>query len=85
MNDINGLDKMSEREERAFWACFLRALRRDAEHAAQEHLLAGNPVYFCDDSVPCGIIRQWPEGQMDLVHVDENGHVTVLEENWTKH
>lgn len=47
--------------------------RSDAGHAAQAHLLAGRPVYYCCDDCPAEIIREWPDSRRELVSVREDG------------
>lgn len=77
MFDLTQLEVMNEHEERGFWACWLRVLRRDDGEAAQSHLREGRPVYYCDEALPKGIIREWPSGLKEVVHINDDGSLIV--------
>lgn len=48
---------------------------------AQEMLAAGHWVSYYDDNlVPDVILREWPDGRMQIVESDEKGNVVVIKE-----
>jgi uncharacterized protein YegP (UPF0339 family) len=48
---------------------------------AQEMLAAGHWVTYYDDNlVPDVILREWPDGRMEIVEPDEKGNVIVVKE-----
>lgn len=75
---IERLDRMMPIEERQFWKVFERVLSNDDGQAAQSHLSAGRPIYYCDDRYPDDFIRKWPDGRRELIAVDDTGKVSVI-------
>lgn len=55
----------------------LRELRQGDDSAARAHLAAGRPIYYHDQEHD-GLVREWPDGRIELVDVDEDGHIIVL-------
>lgn len=71
---IENLDKMTDAEERTFWTVFGADLAHDDGQAARDHLAAGLPIYFRDDSTPEGlVIKQYADGRRVLVSFDQGG------------
>ena len=74
--DFNFLFELDDRAQDTLIA---RALRRDDGSAAQEHLRAGRPIYYCDDDLSDNrMVREWPDGTREIVDIDDTGHATVL-------
>ena len=65
--DISKLDKMTEAEERRFFASFTKALGSDQGEAAKSHLAAGQPIYYCDDRFRDALVKEYPDGHRQLV------------------
>lgn len=55
----------------------LRGLRQGDDSAARMHLAAGRPIYY-HDPMHGELVREWPDGRIELVDVDEEGHIIVL-------
>jgi hypothetical protein len=72
---VNELEEMTDRNVDAV---ILKAIRRDDGAAAMMHLDAGRPIYYCEDEFSFGMIREWPNGRKELVHVLEDGSLIVL-------
>ncbi len=72
------LDQMPPAEERRFWRDLERALSHDDGRAAKAHLAAGRPIYYEDSRYPGGVVRQYPDGRLELVDVDDNGEIILL-------
>jgi hypothetical protein len=71
-------ERLCELDDHAFDVLVTRAFRLPDGLAAQEHLRAGRPIFYCDDEFgDDDIIREWPDGSRELVTVDEDGKVTV--------
>ncbi|HYG87243.1 MAG TPA: hypothetical protein VD978_13380 [Azospirillum sp.] len=50
--------------------------------AAREHLAAGRPIVYCDDSTPAGhVIKKYPDGRKELIDysTDSPRLVSVIE------
>lgn len=47
----------------------------DDGQAAQSHLDAGRPIYYCEDAYPDEMVRQWPDGNRELVTLALDGTV----------
>ncbi|CCD29355.1 conserved hypothetical protein [Candidatus Glomeribacter gigasporarum BEG34] len=75
---IEQLEHMTPAEERQFWKVFERVLSNDDGQAAQSHLSAGRPIYYCDDRYPDDFIREWPDGRRELISVDDTGKISVI-------
>lgn len=57
----------------------LRRLLKDDGKAAKSHLTAGRPIFYCDDEVSSDyIIREWPNGQRELIDVNHYGSAIVI-------
>lgn len=49
--------------------------------ASRSMLAAGHWITYCDDDlVPDVLLREWPDGKMEIVNVDEKGNVIVKKE-----
>ena len=49
--------------------------------ASRSMLAAGHWITYCDDDlVPDVLLREWPDGTMEIVNVDEKGNVIVEKE-----
>lgn len=46
--------------------------------AGQEHLDAGRPIYYCEDSYPDELVRKWPDSQRELVKLDLDGRIVAI-------
>jgi hypothetical protein len=75
---LDQLGNMDDSDERKFWILVERELRRDDGAAAESHLAAGLPVYYCLDDFSDDIVREWPDGRKDLVQVSDAGDITYL-------
>jgi hypothetical protein len=53
------------------------AIRRQelAKQAAQAHLDTDRPIYYCEDAYPDEMVRQWPDGNRELVTLALDGTV----------
>ena len=51
-------------------------LSPDDGQAAQSHLDAGRPIYYCEDAYPDEMVRKWPGGKRELVTVAYDGTVS---------
>jgi hypothetical protein len=69
---------LNDLDSRNFDAAVLKAIRRDDGAAARSHLESGRPIYYCDDEFPSGVVREWPSGRKELVHVRHDGSLTVV-------
>lgn len=56
---------------------FARELAQYDDSAARMHLAAGRPIYY-HDQVRGELVREWPDGRIELVDVDDDGHIIVL-------
>lgn len=72
------LSQMTPEQEARFWEQFERELDSDTGEAAKAHLAAGRPIYYMDPAYPDQIVKEYPDGHRELVHVDKTGQVTVL-------
>lgn len=52
-----------------------RELAQYDDSAARMHLAAGRPIYY-HDQVNGELVREWPDGRIELVDVDEDGHIS---------
>ena len=75
---VNNVSQMTPEQEDQFWEQFESELDKDTGDAAKGHLAAGRPIYYMDDAYPGQILRHYPDGRRELVHVDAKGQVTVL-------
>lgn len=57
---------------------FERAMMNDDGLAAKQHLAAGRPIYYGDSKYPEGIVREYPDGRMQLVSFSDSGVITVI-------
>ena len=72
------LSEMTPEQEAQFWEQFARELDSDTGEAAKAHLAAGRPIYYMDPTYPDQIVKEYPDGRRELVHVDKAGQVTVI-------
>lgn len=70
-------DTMSPTEEERFWSVFESAISADDGQAAQSHLDAGRPIFYWDDQLQ-GNVRQWPDGNSELVEIDAAGNIVAV-------
>jgi len=75
---IEELASMNHVEEKTFWSVLESVRANDDGAAGKWHLAAGRPIYYCEDRYPDAMIRKWPDGRRELVHVDDAGLVTVI-------
>ena len=54
------------------------ALAQDDGSAAQEHLAAGFPIYYCDDRYPDGVVKEYPDGHKELVTIGASEKIEVI-------
>lgn len=54
----------------------LALLLPDDGQAAQAHLDAGHPIYYCEDAYPDEMVRKWPDGHLELVTVTYDGSIS---------
>jgi len=60
-----------------FEVALSKALRRITS-PAEDHLKAGNPIYYADPDTPDGlVIKHYPDGHRELVRWDGNSVVVV--------
>ena len=57
-----------------------RAVHCDDGLAAKSHLAAGRAIYYGDPRYPGQIVKEYPDGRRQLVHIDEKSVVTVIKE-----
>lgn len=74
--EIDRLDCLDESDERKFWVLVERELRCDDGEAGKSHLHAGRPIYYCVDEFTDEIVREWPDGRKELVHVSDTGEIS---------
>ena len=55
-----------------------RMFQSDDGLAAQQHLDAGQPIYYGDPSYPDAFIREYPDGRLELVSVTDLGEITPV-------
>lgn len=56
-----------------------RTLRQDDGAAAQEHLLAGGAISYCDDVFDeDDLIREWPDETKQLVDINDQAELELL-------
>lgn len=48
----------------------------DDGRAAQAHLDAGHPIYYCEDEYPDEMVRKWPDGKLELVTIAYDGSIS---------
>lgn len=52
---------------------------RDDGKAAKDHLAAGRWISYQNDQIaPDALLREWPDGRMEVIAVDEQGHINVV-------
>ena len=54
----------------------LALLFPDDGQAAQTHLDAGHPIYYCEDEYSDEMVRKWPDGHLELVTVTYDGSIS---------
>lgn len=54
----------------------LTLLLPDDGQAAQAHLDAGKPIYYCEKKYPDEMVRKWPDGHLELVTVTYDGSIS---------
>ena len=65
-------------DDRAQDVLILRALRHNDGSAAQAHLRAGTPIYYCDDDFDEeDIVQKWPNGSREIVDINDEGHISI--------
>lgn len=69
----NSFDNVEEQDAQS--SCNLWTFMRDDGRAARSHLAMGNPIYYCDDRFEDELIREWPDGRKELVHVSVSGEI----------
>lgn len=52
--------------------------RDDDGAAAKSHLVAGRPIYYCEDAYPNYMIRKWPDGRRELVTLTSMAEILVV-------
>ena len=57
---------------------FLEGLAYDDGEAAISHLAAGRWITYRDPHASNGLVREWPNGQRELIKADLHGNVIVL-------
>lgn len=62
----------------ALWHEIVRAVHFDDGLAAKTHLMAGRAIYYGDPQYPGQIVKQHPDGRLQLVNIDEKNVVTVI-------
>ena len=75
---LENLSQMTPEQEAQFWDQFERELDSDTGEAAKTHLAACRPIYYMDPAYPDQIVKEYPDGRRELVHVDSTGQVTVI-------
>jgi len=59
----------------------IRQILKDDGQAAKAHLASGRPIFYCDDEISSTyIVREWPDGRLQLIDVDRYGDVNVITE-----
>lgn len=76
--NIENLDLFTPEEEKEFWFVFETELANDDGAAAQEHLAAGRAVTYRSSHHNGGLMREWPDGRLELIQADLSGNVQVL-------
>lgn len=51
-------------------------LLSDDRQAAQAHLDVCHPIYYCEDKYPNEMVREWPDGSLELVTVIYDGRIS---------
>jgi len=76
--EIEKVDQMTSEQENEFWELFTARIAHDDGDAAREHLAAGRPIYYCEDSTPEGVsIKEFPDGHRQLVRFDAEGEHVI--------
>lgn len=47
--------------------------------AAKSHLAAGRWITYRDPAHSHSLVREWPDGRIELIHADLDGNVRVLQ------
>ena len=58
----------------------IEAIQKHQPEAAKAHLVAGRAIYYGDPRYPGQIVKEYPDGRRQLVHIDEKSVVTVIKE-----
>jgi hypothetical protein len=75
---IENADNMTPEQASAFWLSFGEKLGADDGAAAREHLAAGRPIYYCEETTPDGLcIKEFPNGRRELVRFDLDGEHVI--------
>lgn len=78
--EFERLGQLPEAQQSAVLRRWIAEVSLDAGAAAQAHLDAGRPIYYCEDDTPEGlVVREMPSGQRDLVKMVD-GVETVIRE-----
>ena len=78
MSQIDGSEPLFAGE-----ACMIPVIEGIQKHqpeAAKAHLAAGRAIYYGDPRYPGQIVKEYPDGRRQLVHIDEKSVVTVIKE-----
>jgi hypothetical protein len=77
---VEKLSSMTPEQERQFWEQFERDLDSNTGEAAQEHLTAGHPIYYRDQTYPRHVVKQYLDGHRQIVDFDlKTGVETVIQ------
>lgn len=57
---------------------FETLLTQDDDSAARAHLAAGRPVYYRDERLGDGIVKEYPDGRRQLLHVSMTGEISII-------
>ena len=76
--EVENVDQVTPEQTSEFWELFTARIARDNGAAAREHLAAGRPIYYCEDTTPEGIsIKEFPDGHRQLVRFDAEGEHVI--------
>lgn len=53
--------------------CSVSGFLRDDGRAALEHLASGRPVFYCLDDYPDDIVKEYPNGDVEIINCDMSG------------
>jgi hypothetical protein len=57
---------------------FEAMLANNDDQVANEHLSTGHPIYYSDDRYPGGIVKEFPDGRLQLVSLNASGEICVI-------
>lgn len=74
------MSTLAATQDETFFASreFESAMMNDDGLAARQHLAAGRPIYYGDNRYPEGIVKEYPDGHMQLVSISDSGVITVI-------